>query len=500
MRTWITLSLLLLAAPVASAQPADAGVVDPPPPADAGPPADELSAPPPAPPPKDVPPATQAAPAPLPDQASGIEVDEPTPAAERARWIPRVLLFVPRWTFWLIAQPFRLGAWAYERYALPQRAQGALFNIEKTFGVYPVAAYSTDYGANIGLRVVHYDLFGHKERLKLRANFGGEYQQAYGADLRSGNIRNFLRAGVETRFERRGRERFFGIGNANELETPPDMPLDPTLRDVAVSSRFREDLIRLMGWVDAKVAEPLSLRVSGALALRTFGNGLGDEPIVERFDTSKLVGYDSGVKNVYVEAEMTYDSRRPPSKWLTQAIDVTGWLVAAHLGRAQGIDGDRTAFTRYGGEVQRYFDLYRGTRSLALRLAFDGISGSDGLTDGKISFIDLPRLGGSDYLRGYPVNRFRDRGVALATVEYTWDLGNYLGAYLFIDAGRAVHTWSEIDDDLAKLHLGYGGGVEVHTAKSYVLRTQIAAAREGNLFFELVLSPTFGRRERAGRF
>jgi outer membrane protein assembly factor BamA len=279
------------------------------------------------------------------------------------------------------------------------------------------------------------------------------------------------------------------------------MPLDPTLADTAISSRFRENLIRVVATVDVKVTGPFWFHGSGALAIREFSNAEdSDEPIMDRFDTSRLVGYDSGVKNVYFDGELAYDTRRPTSRWQAQSIDTTGWLASIHLGRAKGVDEDPTEYTRYGGELQRYFDLYRGSRALALRLLVDGITGSDGLTDGKISFIDLPRLGGTDYLRGYPQDRFRDRAVVLATAEYTWDLGNYLTGYLFTDAGRTVHTWSQLDANLDDLHVGFGGGIQVNTAKSFLLRAQLAFSREGDAFVQLAFSPAFGRRERAGRY
>lgn len=500
MMTRIVLVVLCLGASIADAQPAP----EPPAPAGAGgPEADGLF------PDAAVPaegavaevPPVATRPPPLPEQANGIAVPEAPGIGERLRWIPRVALFVPRWAFWTIAQPFRLGAWAYERYSLRARVKGALFNVDETFGVYPVAGYTTDYGFNLGARFVHHDLFGHDEHLKLRANFGGEFQQAYGIELKSGNIAERVRAGIESRYERRPRERFFGIGNANELPEPPAMPLDPTLADAAISSRFRENLIRVVATVDVKLLGPISFHGSGALALREFSNADGqEEAIMTRFDTTRLVGFEDGVKNVYFDGELAYDTRRPSSPWQTQVIDATGWLLSAHLGRAKGVDGDPSAYTRYGGEVQRYFDLYRGSRTLALRLLVDGITGSDGLTDGKISFIDLPRLGGAEYLRGYPENRFRDRAVALATVEYTWDLGNYLGGFLFTDAGRTVHTWSQLDTNLDDLHVGFGGGVEIHTDKSFVLRGQLAFSREGDAYIQLALSPAFGRRERAGRY
>ena len=495
------LLILVLLAGVARAQPApppDAGVPEP----DAAlPDAGTVDAAVDAAPPVEPPAPVTTGPAPLPDRASGIAVEAEPGIGTHLRWIPRVLLFVPRWTFWTIAQPFRFAAWAYEKYSLPARVRGVLFNVDETYGAYPVASYVTDYGFNFGARFVHYNLFGHDEHLKLRANFGGEFSQGYGIELKTPKLADRIRGGIEARYERRPRERFFGIGNANVLPEPPATPLDPMLANAAISSRFHEDLIRAIATVELQLAGPFSFRATGALAIRDFENaGDSAEPIMERFDTSRLVGFDTGVKNVFFDGELSYDTRRPTSKWQTKAIDAAGWLVSLHVGRAEGVDGDPTAYTRYGGELQHYFDLYRGSRTLALRLLVDGITGSDGLTDGKISFIDLPRLGGTDFLRGYPQNRFRDRAVALATAEYTWDLGNYVAGYLFVDAGRTVHTWSQLDKSLDELHVGFGGGVQLHTENSFVLRGQLAFSREGDAFVQLALAPAFGRRERAGRY
>jgi hypothetical protein len=130
------------------------------------------------------------------------------------------------------------------------------------------------------------------------------------------------------------------------------------------------------------------------------------------YDTSKLVGFDEGVENFYLEHEFVYDSRRP-GKYQSKAFDSTGWLASAHVGFTSGLTGDPSEFFTYGGEVQRYIDLYDGSRVLVLRALFESVAGTNGRTDGKISFIDLPRLGGSEYLRGYPNGRFRDRSIAL---------------------------------------------------------------------------------------
>lgn len=450
------------------------------------------------------------------DQASGVAVPEAADAPSKALWIPRAIFFVPRWAFWTVAQPFRLGAWAYEKYSLRARLKGALFNVDQTYGIYPVASYSTDFGLAGGLRFVHYDLFDEKEHLKLRANFGGQYQQAYGFTIDSGErLGAGMKLELEARYERRPSERFFGLGNGERADAPEDGALiDPIADDRAVKTRFRETLVRAVTkaevplWTEARrgrdgavVEQPAALTayLSSALMLRSFSDADDGDGIAGVYDVTRLPGFTDGVDNVYVELEVAYDSRRQPSFWQSKVIDATGWYAAAHVGRGVGLGDDPSAFTRYGGEVTRLFDLYRGSRVLTLRLFLEAATAEgEGRDNRKLSFIDLPRMGGPEYLRGYPDARFRDRVVALGTVEYTWDLGNMLAAYTFVDVGRPAPELAKLDR--GELRVGFGGGVQLHTQDSFITRTQIAGSRDGDVFFELVLSPAFGRRERAGRY
>jgi len=265
-----------------------------------------------------------------------------------------------------------------------------------------------------------------------------------------------------------------------------------------VPTRFRETLVRNVMTADTRIIDHLHSRLSGALMLREFSGTDDDDSITMHYDTSKLVGFDEGVQNFYLEHEFVYDSRRP-GKFQSKAFDSTGWLAAAHVGFTSGLSGDPSEFFTYGGELQRYIDLYDGSRVLVLRALFESVAGTNGRTDGKVSFIDLPRLGGAEYLRGYPNGRFRDRAIALGTAEYQWDLGNYLAAFGFVDVGRPYGSLDSVEADQS-LRVGYGGGIQVHTTKSYLTRVQIAGSRDGDFFFEIALSPAYGRRERAGRF
>lgn len=513
----ISVVLLLLAAGAAAAQgsppsPATAAPATAAPPTASAPSAAPADPPPPpaptasAAPDEPAPAASEAPDEPLPraDQASGISRDEPTSTGDRLLWIPRVLLFVPRWAFWTVAQPFRLSAWAYERYSLRARLKGALFNVDGTYGVYPVASYSTDFGIAGGLRLVHYDLFGADEHLKLRANVGGRFQQAYGFSIDSGErFGDRVTVELEARYERRPSERFFGVGNSDRADAPPPgMQIDPTA--AAVRTRFREELTRVIATAELPILRAraprdsaLSAHLSTALMLREFSNA-DEDGIEDSYDVSRLAGYDEGVDNVYLEAELIYDSRRQTSRWQSNVIDATGWYAAAHLGRGVGVGADPSAFTRYGGEVARFFDLYRGSRVLALRVFLEASAAGEDADARALTFIDLPRLGGPEYLRGYPDARFRDRVVALGTAEYTWDLGNMLAAYTFVDVGRPAPSLAELKAE--SIRVGFGGGVQLHSQDSFITRAQLAGSRDGDFFFELVLSPAFGRRERAGRY
>ncbi|MBA3465077.1 MAG: hypothetical protein H0T46_34405 [Deltaproteobacteria bacterium] len=490
-RTFAAAALVVaLVSTRASAQPADAGVDAAADPVDAGAPTGGDAV-------VHIPALEPTATLPRANEASGVEIPEPPTTGERLRWIPRAIFFIPRWTFWLVAQPLRLTAWTYEK--TQAQLRGALFSVDQVYGIYPVANYSTDYGFSVGARFVHRNTFGRKERLRLSADWGGEFRQGYAMRISSGErFGKRVSATLGLRYQRRPGERFFGIGNEDET-TLPEMPIDPQTSDDAIGSRFREDITRAVGSVDTLLVGDLKLRVTGAWAKREFGDAVVGPSIAERYDTSRLIGFANGVNNVYVEAELIYDSRRPTSRYISQVMDATGWYASVFAGRATGVGDDTTDFMRYGGEVQRLIDLYQGSRVLTLRASLDGVAGTDGRTDGKISFIDLPRLGGADFLRGYPRDRFRDKGVSLLTAEYAWDLGNYFGGYAFVDLGRAFNDFDDVAE-LRSYHMGFGGGIEMRTHRSFLFRAQLAASRSGDVFFELALSPAFGRRERAGRY
>jgi hypothetical protein len=388
---------------------------------------------------------------PRPDQASGIERDDAVPTSERLLWIPRAALFVPRWIVWGVGQPFRGGAWAYDHYDLYGVYKRTFWNDAETFGVYPIVAYESGFGLSGGGRLVHTNLLGHHESLRVRADYGTSGRMLAGGLLHTGDAWSRVGLEVDVAYERRPDETFYGIGD------------DATMGEV----RFSEELRRAVPAVEIEVASPLVVRFASALVAREVDHMVFDE--------------------IGGEVQLIYDTRRPAERYASPWIDAAGWRASIYAGKTFG---DAADFTSYGGEVQRFFDLYRGTRVLGVRLLVEAI-------DGEPQFVDLPRLGGSEYLRGYPRGRFRDKAATLASAEYSWELGNYFAAYMFVDAGR---VWSSLADvTLADPRLGYGIGVQVHTILDYLGRVQLAASRDGDYTVDVVFTHAFPARKRLGR-
>jgi outer membrane protein assembly factor BamA len=130
---------------------------------------------------------------------------------------------------------------------------------------------------------------------------------------------------------------------------------------------------------------------------------------------------------------------------------------------------------------------------LALRLRGEGVSG----TLAEVPFTELPQLGGPDDLRGYAVDRFRDRVLAVGSAEYEWDLGYLLTASVFVDAGRVFDALDALD--ARHLRVGYGVALQGHTEYAFGFRGSLSSSIDGGLFLNLSFNQVFVLDERVRR-
>jgi hypothetical protein len=442
--------------------------------------------------------AADVARAPAPREASGVAVAAPEPRSHAALAVPRAVLYVPRGLNLLVSAPFRGGAWLYERYQLRDRWKAIFFNDTGTAGLYPVAFFETGFGLNAGARFIHRDLFGGGERMRVRASFGGQFQQIYALKLDSGDRlqRGRTRLELEAEYEARPKDRFFGVGN-NDLVASVDMPIDPYASSIAVESRFRQTLGRITTGAVLGLAGPLSTRLSSAILFKRSGDSEDVRPedrLLASYDPSALPTFEDGTTYLYNEIELRIDTRRAPTRFEPTPMPSTGWLLSGFTGLATSIDRAKANYVRNGIDLQGFVRLGQGPRLLALRLIGEEVKGS---LD-QIPFVDLPRLGGPLLLRGYQRDRFRDRVFALGSAEYQFDLSsNMLAGFLFVDAGRVFPGLEDLSLD--DLRIGYGGGIQIHSDETFLGRLTIATSIDGDLEVYLSFDPVYDPKARVER-
>jgi hypothetical protein len=403
--------------------------------------------------------AAEIARAPRPGQESGRADDGEHDSTMRK--VGRGVLSVPRFVLETLFAPVRGGLWLYDKYTGGGRVGGVAFNASGSYGVYPMLYINSDFGATVGARFEHTNLFGEREKLVTRIVFGGEFNEAVSGRFMTGNRFTNLAIELSGEFERRPNEPFYGIGNTNDV----------------IEVEHRQQLARTTTTLDLEARDSLHVRFAGALTSLSYGRA-NDGPAIDLvYGESMLTGWNDA-RNLYVEVEMRWDTRRV-------AYDLAhhGVLLDVYAGRVLQL-GALNNYMRYGGDAIYFLPLGIG-RSIATRVHLEGVTGS--LDD--VAFTQLPELGGAVLLRGYPAERFRDRVAALGTLEYFWDLSHFMLASLFVDVGRVYPSLA--DFTLHDLRVGYGASFQLLRDRNFVAGLSIATSIDGGVFANLVFDPVY---------
>ena len=436
--------------------------------------------------------ARDVAAAPLPGFESG-RVDEIDDGDSALRKVGRGVLFVPRYVVDLALTPLRGALWLTERYHLPARYRELFFNDAQTIGLYPTVVVDSSLGITAGAAFVHRDLFGERERLRLQAAVGSRYRQIYSAGFATGDrLGRHFSLELDAGYERRPHDAFYGIGNGDTVdELPAGAPIDPRVDPTAMEARYRQDRARLRVTADVRLWNDLHLRPAGELSEVSFGGGDEGDPITTRYDRAGLVGFD-GIEYSYAELELRWDSRHAVTVMEPGSVPSAGTLAAVFGGRVNRIDRGPD-FYRYGADLAKFYRLARGPRVIVAKLHGEGVTGSRD----EVPFTELPKLGGPTYLRGYELDRFRDRVSAFGTLAYQWDLSQWVSASLFTDVGRVYPSLSDLSVD--HLRMGYGVSVQGHSLDSFLMELSVASSIDGGLFLTLSFNPVYDLDQRVRR-
>ncbi|MDB4958959.1 MAG: hypothetical protein JWO36_6528 [Myxococcales bacterium] len=479
-----SLMFVMIAARVAAANP-DPAVISP------GPPAEPV---------RTVPrpvAAEDVSGAPLPGDESG-RVDAGDGGDSSSRRFARGALFVPRSLLYILLFPVGRAIWAEERYDLQRRWKRTFYNQDQTIGVYPYLWYETGFGATAGARFFYKNVFGADEELGLLAMYGGHYFSDLDGSFRTGHrLGDRLELEVFGRYLHRPRDFFFGIGNGSKIDAPLPVPIDPLTNTAAVETRFKERLGRVAAIADVRLWDVLYLRAGGAFSDYKFGLSSTGPAIDQVYDPNALIGF-GGYRDAYTEGQLVWNSRDYVSPFEPAPLFSVGSLAAVYGGRRFRIgsgsgSGSGSDYWRYGIDLQRFFRIGQGPRVLSLRLHGEAVSGS--IVD--VPFNELPRLGGTIYLRGYQVDRFRDRVAAVGSVEYLWDLSRYLASSVFVDVGRVYPSFEDLSAH--GLRVGFGVSFQLHTITSFLGSLSIATSKDGGVFVNVLFDPVYLIHERVRR-
>lgn len=417
----------------------------------------------------DEPTARDVAGAPLPGQESG-RVDAPK---RDSLWrdVGQGLLTPPRVALEVAMAPVRATVWTVDRYQLIDRYKQIFFDETMTYGVYPTFVLDSSYGATFGAEFVHRNLFGEREELELLASTGGEYRLQFEAGFLSG-YRLGTRTVLDIRgeYERRPKDNFFGIGNNTEED---------------METHFRQEMRRARASLSVRAIRSFYITASGAITDLSFDPSTDEPSIQTVFDVMNLTGWTTGASNVYGELELSWDSRRYPTRLDRHGIYSNGGYLALWAGPVIQLESAGGNYWRYGGDAQAFWQLGMGPRVLSARVHVDAVSGDYE----DVVFTQLPELGGKYYLRGYSRERFRDRAAVIASAEYTWDLGQLLMASLFTDVGRVYPSLGELH--YKDLRVGYGVSFQLHRRRDFLAAISFASSIDGGFFVDVIFDPVY---------
>jgi hypothetical protein len=132
------------------------------------------------------------------------------------------------------------------------------------------------------------------------------------------------------------------------------------------------------------------------------------------------------------------------------------------------------SFRRWDIDIQQYVPFFNKTRRFALRARLSMTETDKG---NRTPFYLLPRLGGSDDLRGFRPFRFADRNAVVYNAEYRWEIFSGLDGALFCDAGKVMPHRGYLS--FSDLEVSSGFGFRFNVRNQTFIRLDVGFSHEG---------------------
>jgi outer membrane protein assembly factor BamA len=332
----------------------------------------------------------------------------------------------------------------------------------KSFSPFPILMYDTDIGFGYGAKVKFVDFLGRKESfdLTLFNSTKGERWYVFQFSVPDLEIRQGKRYGLsfdfKAEYDKYLNYNFYGLGadapESDRTVFPYETISVPLTFGRGISRHVVVEASYTLRWLRFEAAPEGGTYAGDIAALAAAGRRFS--PYV-----SFILRYD------------TSDSQIHPTR---------GWRLIVQddmAGRLTG-GGVETSFNRITMDVRKYWAVFGAKDVLAVRGLAQYVGGTG------IPLFDFAALGGGtpvSAMRGYPLNRFLDKGKFLVNAEYRFPIVWRLGGNVFCDTGTVWPSLREID--LGRIAFDAGVGLRFYMP-DFVVRVDVAWSGEGmGLYF-----------------
>jgi hypothetical protein len=276
-----------------------------------------------------------------------------------------------------------------------------------------------------------------------------------------------LEVGVEGLYRKHTQDDFYGIGPHSRTEDRASFGFE--------AKEFRgRAIVTVRPW--------LSVGTRLGRMSPSIGSGTDDRfPSVENlFDDAGAPGLAEEPNFTYGDAFAEVDYRDEPGN-----ARAGGHYLLTVRKYFDG-DLDRFSFRSVDLLLQHFVPIFDKKRVFAFQF---GVTGTDADAGHRVPFYMQPTLGGSRTLRSAADYRFRDTHALWLNAEYRWEAFSALDMALFTDWGKVAGRASDLD--LSDLEHAYGIGFRFNTAKSVLMRFDIAAGGSEGVQYLINFSNVF---------
>jgi outer membrane protein assembly factor BamA len=257
-------------------------------------------------------------------------------------------------------------------------------------------------------------------------------------------------------YDSKPNRRYYGIGNETPVTDLSYYLLESTSAEAAL----------LLG------ASPLRrLRIIGGYSSMSPRRGSHGTPLLEE---------------VFAPANVPFEQRTTRELWYGVAADLAalddgrdpscGVHGRVDLRRVAGLRSDDPDYDQWRLEGRAYLPVFSRRRVIAVRGVYAGVDPNGGPT-ASLPFYRLAQSDGASRFAGYASERFRDRQLMLARIEYRWAILYRMSALALFDLGEVAPRAGSFS--LRDAHTSCGGGLRLGLSDEATMRFEVAKSVEG---------------------